>query len=94
MCTLPTSAENAHIFLGAGSPDTFDIEQSITFFNNSNKILSEIFLNDWSSSYSSTETPLAQRLAEEYDRSFYFANKIAERSWFQRFGNTKCFHCR
>ena len=54
---------------------TIDIEQSITFFNNSNQVLSEIFLNDWSSSYSSTETPLAQRLAEEYDRSFYFANK-------------------
>ena len=54
---------------------TIDIEQTITFINNTNQILSEIFLNDWSSSYSSTETPLAQRLAEEFDRSFYFANK-------------------
>ena len=66
---------------------TIDIEQTITFINNSNQILSEIFLNDWSSSYSSTETPLAQRLAEEYDRSFYFANK-------NKRGNTLFLFCK
>lgn len=51
------------------------VNQKIIFQNTSDLNLEELFLNDWSHSYSSTETPLAQRLAEEYDRSFYFSNK-------------------
>ncbi|MDG2397465.1 MAG: hypothetical protein P8M03_07435 [Flavobacteriaceae bacterium] len=55
--------------------NVLDITQEIIFYNNDLNKLNEIYLNDWSYSYSSTETPLAQRLAEEYDRSFYFSKK-------------------
>ena len=51
------------------------INQEIIFENKSNIDLNELYLNDWSNSYSSTESQLAHRLAEEYDRSFYFSNK-------------------
>ena len=51
------------------------INQEIIFENRSNIDLNELYLNDWSNSYSSTESQLAHRLGEEYDRSFYFSNK-------------------
>ena len=35
----------------------------------------EIYLNDWNNAYSSTESPLAKRLVEEYNRSFYLSKK-------------------
>ena len=35
----------------------------------------EIYLNDWNHAYSSTESPLAKRLVEEYNRSFYLSKK-------------------
>ena len=34
-----------------------------------------LYFTDWSNAYSSSQTPLAQRLVEEYDRSFYLSNK-------------------
>ncbi len=51
------------------------IKQEIIFKNRSDFKLSDVYLNDWSNSYSSTESQLAKRLAEEYDRSFYFSKK-------------------
>lgn len=35
----------------------------------------EIYLNDWNHAYSSTESPLAKRLVEEYNRSFHLSKK-------------------
>ena len=32
-------------------------------------------MTDWSNAYSSTKTPLADRLVEEYNRSFYLSKK-------------------
>ncbi len=49
------------------------IEQTIKYYNNTNTSLDAIYLNDWSNSYSSKNTPLAERFAEEYKNTFHFA---------------------
>lgn len=49
------------------------IEQTITYINTSNDVLTEIYLNDWIQSFSSKTTPLAKRFAEEYKTVFHFA---------------------
>ena len=54
--------------------DQLIIKQTITF-NNQNNSLNKIYLNDWANSYSSTKSPLADRLVEEYTRSFYLSAK-------------------
>ena len=52
-----------------------DINQNISYRNISDNTIKTIYLNDWSNSYSSTDTPLAKRFGEEYDRSFYLSSK-------------------
>ncbi|WP_055443331.1 hypothetical protein [Lacinutrix himadriensis] len=59
---------------------TFDVEnkkiqiaQTIQYQNTTNNTLEYIYLNDWSNSYSTKTTPLAQRFAEEYKNDFHFA---------------------
>ncbi len=54
--------------------DQLIIKQKISF-NNQNNFLNKIYLNDWANSYSSTKSPLASRLVEEYTRSFYLSAK-------------------
>ena len=49
------------------------IAQTITYHNTSNRVLDTIYLTDWSHSYSSKTTPLANRFAEEYKTEFHFA---------------------
>ena len=49
------------------------IKQHIEYFNTSEDTLSVIYLTDWNNSYSSKNTPLAERFAEEYNASFHFA---------------------
>ena len=51
------------------------INQSLIFFNNSNKKLDYIILNDWSNSYSSSKSNLGKRLSEEYSLSFQRSTK-------------------
>lgn len=53
--------------------DKIHIKQYIEYFNTSNDTLSIIYLNDWSNSYSTKKTPLAQRFAEEFSTNFHFA---------------------
>jgi hypothetical protein len=59
---------------------SFDIEkreititQTIQYKNTSQDTLQTIYLNDWNNSYSTKQTPLAQRFAEEYNDKFHFA---------------------
>ena len=59
---------------------TFDVEnrkikisQTIQYQNTSSNTLQDIYLNDWSNSYSTKNTPLAKRFAEEYKNDFHFA---------------------
>lgn len=54
---------------------TFSIQQTISFKNESTQSLDEIYLNDWANAYSSKSTPLAKRFAEEYKRKFHFAKR-------------------
>jgi len=56
------------------------ISQSITYFNDSEHTLNTIYLNDWSHSYATKNTPLAKRFAEEYSTAFHFA-KNEERGY-------------
>mgnify|MGYP000577904294 CR=1 FL=1 len=49
------------------------ISQTIEYFNTSNDELSTIYLNDWNNSYSTKSTPLANRLADEYNNKFHLA---------------------
>ena len=49
------------------------IAQTITYFNSTSDTLSDIYLNDWSHSYSTKNTPLAKRFAEEFKTEFHFA---------------------
>lgn len=51
------------------------ISQEITYTNDSNTTLNEIYFNDWSHGYSGKDTPLAKRFAEEYHRHFHLARK-------------------
>ena len=51
------------------------ISQTITYKNIRTEKTNELYLYDWSNSYKNTETPLSNRLAEEYNRSFYLSSK-------------------
>ena len=51
------------------------IQQRIVFFNNSDSILTEIFLHDWANSYKNKKSPLARRLIEDFDKTLYFARE-------------------
>ena len=50
------------------------IEQELIYENNSDSTLNEIYLNDWANSFSTKNTPLAKRFAENYQASFHFEN--------------------
>ena len=54
---------------------TLEVSQIIQFQNNTKTPLQALYFNDWSHSYSSSKSPLAQRFAEEYDRRFYLGSK-------------------
>lgn len=49
------------------------IAQNIMYLNDSKKTLDTIYLTDWSHSYSTKNTPLATRFAEEFKNTFHFA---------------------
>ena len=51
------------------------IKQKITFTNTEDSELNHLYLNDWANAYSSTKSALADRLVEEYNRSFYLSKK-------------------
>ena len=51
------------------------VNQTIRFQNNETKSIKTLNLLDWANAYSSTDSPLAKRLVEEYTRSFYLSSK-------------------
>lgn len=57
---------------------TFNIQQDITYFNESDDNLKAIVLNDWNNAYSNVNSPLAKRFSDEFYRGFHLA-KEAER---------------
>ena len=54
---------------------TLDIKQTMKYKNISNTSVDFIYLEDWSNSYSNTDTKLANRISDEYSRSFSFSQK-------------------
>ena len=58
---------------------TLLIRQKLEFNNNSKFGIDKLFLEDWSNSYSNTETKLAKRISDEYSRSFSFSKKKTKR---------------
>ena len=55
--------------------ETIVISQKIKYKNIRTNKSNELYLYDWSNSYKNTETPLSNRLAEEYNRIFYLSSK-------------------
>ncbi|MET0760153.1 MAG: aminopeptidase [Flavobacterium sp.] len=54
---------------------TLNIQQEITFFNQSEDTLTSIVLNDWNHAYSSKTTALAKRFSDEFYRGFHLAKE-------------------
>ena len=59
---------------------TITVNQFISYTNSSRDTLSTIYLNDWSNSFSTKSTPLANRFTEEFSTNFHFA-KNEERGY-------------
>ena len=55
--------------------ETLIVSQTIVFINTSDKILNTLYLNDWANSYQGAPAPLANHLANEFNRSFYISSK-------------------
>lgn len=51
------------------------VVQKITYQNETDTVLNEIYLNDWNHAFSGKDTPLAKRFAEEYHRNFHLSRK-------------------
>ncbi|WP_248722842.1 metalloprotease [Seonamhaeicola sp. ML3] len=49
------------------------ISQTIRYQNTSNDTLKTIYLNNWANSFSTKSTPLAERIAEEFNNNFHLA---------------------
>jgi len=54
---------------------TLNIQQEITFFNESDDFLGSIVLNDWNNAYSNVDSPLAKRFSDEFYRGFHLAKE-------------------
>lgn len=54
---------------------TLNIQQQISFFNQSKDTLSEIVLNDWNNAFATKTTPLANRFSDEFYRGFHLATE-------------------
>ena len=52
-----------------------EVQQRIVLTHNESVALNEIYLVDWNHAFSTTESPLAKRLIEEFTRSFYLSSK-------------------
>jgi hypothetical protein len=52
-----------------------NIQQEITFFNESDNFLDLIVLNDWNNAYSNVNSPLAKRFSDEFYRGFHLAKE-------------------
>lgn len=51
---------------------SIEVQQQITYYNSSNSLLNEIYINDWANSFSDKTTPLGERFSENYNSEFHF----------------------
>ena len=54
--------------------ETLTVSQTIEFINTGNKELNTLYLYDWANSYQGAPAPLANHLANEFNRSFYISS--------------------
>ena len=54
---------------------TLEVRHQLKWVNRSNTPMHQLVLLDWNHAYSNNQTPLAQRLTEEFDRSFYLSKR-------------------
>ena len=74
VCAILTGQNSIDIVAELDVPTkSIKIKQQIIYENTSNNIISDIYLHDWSNSYSTKTTPLAKRFAEEFNNKFHFA---------------------
>ncbi|MEZ7498596.1 aminopeptidase [Flavobacterium sp. Arc3] len=67
---------HSQLFVEVNADDkTLNIEQELTFFNESNDTLTSLVLNDWNNAYSDVNTPLARRFSDEFYRGFHLARE-------------------
>ena len=57
---------------------TIELDQILSYTNTSDSTWHEIYLTDWANSFSSKQTPLAQRFDENYEKKFHLA-KLEDR---------------
>lgn len=55
--------------------DSLNVIEEIQFYNQSKDTLNTIYLHNWMNSYRDPDTPLSQRLLDDYDRSLYFSKE-------------------
>lgn len=53
--------------------ETIEITQKLDYVNSSSDTLNVLYLTDWAHSFSSKQTPLAQRFEENYEKKFHLA---------------------
>jgi hypothetical protein len=73
--SLTISAQNNITVNAKFDPDKkeISISQDISIINTTSKVLDSIYLYDWNNSYSSRDTQLADRFAEEYSTKLHFS---------------------
>ncbi|MDG2387586.1 MAG: hypothetical protein P8M02_09235 [Flavobacteriaceae bacterium] len=54
--------------------ETLQVSQTIEYVNAENKALNTLYLYDWANSYQGAPAPLANHLANEFNRSFYISS--------------------
>lgn len=77
ICLFTTHAQSDLIVNARLIPEekTIDIRQIISFTNTSDSTWTEVYLTDWAHSFSSKQTPLAQRFDENYEKKFHLAKE-------------------
>ena len=55
--------------------DELLIKQEIVFINNSDSILTNIYLHNWANSFRDRKTPLSKRFIKDYRKNLYFAKE-------------------
>ena len=53
--------------------EIINIQQTFTFYNSYDIALNELYFTDWTSSYSSPETPLTKKFLNEFNTNLYIA---------------------
>lgn len=75
VCHAYTQQQNELKAFLSEAKGTISINQKWTYVNDSAESLDELYFYDWNNAYSSNETQLSRRMADEFDRSLHLAGK-------------------